>query len=111
MLFFLCFPVCEVTVQRLVWSEVRNAGDLDRGEVTPGQPGSRQLPLRLEELDGVSLGPLGKNRLLCDEAMSSVGGVLVKEVLGTLVPAAHLVVMVGHCSFTLQPEGKQKGFY
>lgn len=68
------------------------------------QPGSRQLPLWVEELDGVRLGPLGENGLLRDETMSSVGGALVEEVLGALVPAARLVVVVGNSFVAFCPK-------
>lgn len=61
-------------------------------------PGSRQLPRRVEELDGVSFGPLGENGLLGDEAVSAVGGALVKKVLGALVPTSCLVVMIRNLS-------------
>lgn len=71
------------------------------------QPGSRQLPRRVEELDGVSLGPLGEHRFLCDEAMSSIGGALVELILRTLVPAAGLVVVVRDLSVTLCPKGER----
>lgn len=72
------------------------------------QPGSRQLPRRVEELDGVSLGPLGEHGLLCDEAMSAIGGALMEQVLRTLVPAAGLVVVVGDLSVALRPEGGEE---
>lgn len=71
---------------------------------TPVQPRSRQLPRRVEELDGVSFGPLGKHCLLRDEAVPAVGGALVQHVLGALVPAARLIVVVGNLSDPLGPE-------
>lgn len=71
------------------------------------RPGSRQLPRRVEELDGVSLGPLGEHRLLRDEAMSTVGGTLMEQILCTLVAAASLVVVVGDLSVTLCPKGER----
>lgn len=72
------------------------------------QPGSWQLPRRVEELDGVIFGPLGEHRLLRDEAVAAIGGALVQHVLCTLVPAAGLVVMIGNLFVTLRPEGKKK---
>lgn len=60
------------------------------------------MPRWVEELDGVSFGPLGEHRLLCDEAVPSVRGALVKEILCTLVPAAGLVVVVGNFSVTFR---------
>lgn len=76
-------------------------------------PGSRQLPRRIEELDVVSLGPLGEHRLLRDEAVSAVRGAFVEQILGTLVPAAGLVVMVRNLPVTLRPkmEKKNVNFY
>ena len=71
--------------------------------------GSRQLPGRVVELDGVCLGPLGEHGLLRDEAVPSVGGALMQEVLGALVPAARLVVMVGHLPVVLCPGERQNG--
>lgn len=68
------------------------------------QPGSRQLPWGVEELDGVSLGPLCKNRLLSDKAMSAVGGALMEMVLCTLVPTARLVVVVGNLPVAFSPK-------
>lgn len=73
-----------------------------------GRPGSRQLPRRVEELDGVGFGPFGENWLLCDEAVSAVGGVLVQMVLCTLVPAACLVVVVGNLPVALSPNGRRR---
>lgn len=60
------------------------------------QPGSRQLPRWVEELDGMRLCPLGKHGLLRDETVSSIWGTLVQEILSTLVSAARLVIMVGN---------------
>lgn len=72
------------------------------------QPGSRQLPRWVEELDGVSFGPLGEHGLLGDEAVPTIGGALMKQILCTLVPAARLVVVVGNLSVTLRPEERGK---
>lgn len=72
------------------------------------QPGSRQLPRRVEEFDGMIFGPLGEHRFLRDEAVPAVGGALVEQILCTLVPAARLVVVVGNLSVTLCPEGERK---
>ena len=56
----------------------------------------------------MSLGPLGEYRLLSDEAVSAVGGALVKDVLRALVTAARLVVMVGNFFVTLRPKEKEE---
>ena len=94
-------------VKRFVWS--LNADESDIYDISMlVQPGSRQLPRWVEKLDGVSLCPLCKNRLLCDEAVSAVWGTLMKEVLRTLVPAAHLIVVIGNISVTLRPKGRRK---
>ncbi len=69
------------------------------------QPGSRQLPGWVEELDDMSFGPLSEHRLLRDEAVPAVGGALVEQILCTLVTAARLVIVVGDLSVTLRPEG------
>lgn len=74
----------------------------------PLRPRSRQLPRRVEELDGVTFGPLGKHRLLGDEAVPAVGGALVEHVLGTLVPAADFIVVVGNLSDALRSGEKKK---
>lgn len=68
----------------------------------PG-PRSRQLPRRVEELDGPTLGPFGEHGLLGDEAVAAVGGALVEHVLGALVAAADLVVVVGNLPDALRP--------
>lgn len=72
------------------------------------QPGSRQLPRWVEELDGMRLCPLGKNGLLRDETVSSIWGTLVQEILSTLVSAARLVIMVGNLFVILCPKKKKK---
>lgn len=72
------------------------------------QPRSRQLPWWVEELDGMSFGPLGEHRLLRDEAVPAVWGALVEHILCTLVPAACFVVVVGNLSDTLSPGWKRK---
>lgn len=72
------------------------------------QPGSRQLPWWVEELDGMRLCPLGKNGLLRDETVSSIWGTLMQEILSTLVPAACLVIMVGNFFVILCPKMKKK---
>lgn len=72
------------------------------------QPASRQLPRGVEELDVVSFGPLGEYRLFRDEAVSAIGGALVELILGTLVPAAGLVVVVGNLSVAFGPERDRK---
>lgn len=72
------------------------------------QPGSRQLPSWVEELDGMSFGPLGEHRLLCDEAVPTVGGAFMEQILCTLIPAACLVVVVGNLLVTLRPKGERE---
>lgn len=72
------------------------------------QPGSRQLPRWVEELDGMRLCPLGKNGLLRDETVSSIWGTLMQEILSTLVSAARLVIMVGNFFVILCPKKKKK---
>lgn len=66
------------------------------------RPGSRH-PWGIEELDVVSLGPLGEHGLLCDEAVPSVRRALMEQILCALIPAAGLVVMVGDLSVTPRP--------
>lgn len=68
----------------------------------PLRPRSRQLPRRVEELDGVTFGPLGKHGLLGDEAVPAIGGALMEHVFRTLVPAADFIVVVGNLSDALR---------
>lgn len=73
------------------------------------QPGSRQRPRGVKELDGVSFGPLANHRFLRDEAMAAGRGALVELILRALAPAARLVVVIGNLSVALRPEGERRG--
>lgn len=72
------------------------------------QPRSQQLPRRVEKFDFVSFGPLGKHRLLCDEAVPSVWSALVEHILGTFIPATWLVVVVRDLPYALGPGRRKK---
>lgn len=98
-------------VVAVVVSRVSAGGDHSVIVPVPLQPRSRQLPRRVEELDGVTFGPFGKHGLFGDEAVTAVGGALVEHVLGTLVPAADLIVVVGNLSDPLRPETKKQRKY
>lgn len=62
----------------------------------------------MEKLDGVSLGPLGENRLLRYEAVAAVRGALVQDVLGTLVPASGFVVVIRNLPVAFRSESKNR---
>lgn len=60
----------------------------------------------MEKLDGVCLGPLGENRLLCNETVAAVGGALVQDILGTFVTASGFVVVIRNLPVAFRSERK-----
>lgn len=69
---------------------------------------SQQLPRWVEKFDFVSFGPLGKHRLLCDEAVPSIWSTLVEHILGTFIPATWLIVVVRDLPYALGPVRRKK---
>lgn len=60
----------------------------------------------MEKLHGVCLGPLGENCLLCYEAVAAIRGILVQDILGTLVAASGFVVVIRHLPVAFRSESK-----
>lgn len=51
----------------------------------------------------MAFGPFGENRLFSDEAMATIGGALMQEVLGAFISTSGFIVVVRNFPVALCP--------